>query len=148
MRAPCPPGRPPGPPGRAQRAGAVLRPGSRKGAMGGSEEQQVSREGPREFGRRPWATTNACDDFGNTPRYPQRKVQVLLVHRFKGKIPQWNQWLIWLRCDKTGASMRQNGLSIATKWVKHCDITGAPREHCDKTGAGTPHSVAKGANPP
>ena len=58
---------------------------------------------------------------------------------------------ITLQCDKTGASMRQNGLSIATKWVKRCDIMGAPREHCDKTGAGSlfaQHSVAKGANPP
>jgi hypothetical protein len=47
--------------------------------------------------------------------------------------------------------MRQNGLLTATKWVKRCDITGAPRGHCDKTGAGSlfaQHSVAKGANPP
>jgi hypothetical protein len=72
------------------------------------------------------------------------KVQVLLVHRFRAGLRSTNQRVSRHRCDKTGALLRQNGLSFATKRVERCDKMGAsgsnatkrvPRPGCDKTGA-------------
>jgi hypothetical protein len=64
--------------------------------------------------------------------YPQRKVQVLLIHRFRAGNRLENQVVDRTQCDKTGAILRQNGFSVATKWVGSCDKTGAPGRDATK----------------